>query len=282
MIRSLKSASLVVLAGMAPFAASQAAPGDYPYYHGDAGGTHYSRLTQINPGNVGRMKEVWRYDLGRESQLQNTPIMVDGVLYGAAIGKMFALDAATGKEKWSFTPDLPQKSRTGFKSRGESWWTDGKTSRLLVTAANYVYSLDPATGQPDPAFGSGGRIDLNDNLRGPASGNYVRMGGAVSVWHDLFITSGEVGEQTPASPGDIRAWDVKTGKLVWTFHPSPIPASRARRPGRKVPGRRPAAQMPGPARCWTKSAALSSPPPVRPRTIFMVASGKAIISMPTA
>ena len=223
MIRSLKSASLVVLAGMAPFAASQAAPGDYPYYHGDAGGTHYSRLTQINPGNVGRMKEVWRYDLGRESQLQNTPIMVDGVLYGAAIGKMFALDAATGKEKWSFTPDLPQKSRTGFKSRGESWWTDGKTSRLLVTAANYVYSLDPATGQPDPAFGSGGRIDLNDNLRGPASGNYVRMGGAVSVWHDLFITSGEVGEQTPASPGDIRAWDVKTGKLVWTFHTIPHP-----------------------------------------------------------
>ena len=200
---------------------AQAAPGDYPYYHGDAGGTHYSQATQINPGNVGRLKEVWRYDLGPESQLQNTPIMVDGVLYGAAMGKMFALDAATGAEKWSYTPDLPQKSRAGFKSRGESWWTDGKTSRLLVTAANYIYSLDPVTGKPDPAFGSGGRIDLNDNLRGPASDNYVRMGGAVSVWHDLFITSGEVGEQTPASPGDIRAWEVKTGKLVWTFHTIP-------------------------------------------------------------
>src|SRR3569833_3111192 len=128
---------------------AQAAPGDYPYYHGDAGGTHYSQATQINPGNVGRLKEVWRYDLGPESQLQNTPIMVDGVLYGAAMGKMFAQDAATGAEKWSYTPDLPQKSRAGYMSRGEG------------------------------------------------------------------------GEQTPAAPVDIRAWDVKTGKLGWTFHTIP-------------------------------------------------------------
>lgn len=206
--------SLVSGAGAAP-------QDDYRFYHGDAGGTHYSQAAQIDAGNVGRLKEAWRYDLGRESQLQNTPIMVDGVLYGAANGKMFALDAATGTEKWSYTPDLPQRSRSGFRTRGESWWSDGKTSRLLVTAANYVYSLDPATGQPDPAFGIGGRIDLNDNLRGPASENYVRMGGGVTVWQDLFITSGEVGEQSPASPGDIRAWDVRSGKLIWTFHTIP-------------------------------------------------------------
>ncbi len=193
------------------------------------------------------MKEAWRYDLGRDSQLQNTPIMVDGVLYGAAIGKIFALDAATGMEKWSFAPDLPQKSRVGFKSRGESWWSDGTTSRLLVTASNYVYSLDPATGKPDPGFGDNGRIDLDDNLRGPASDNYVRMGGAVNVWGNLFFTCGEVGEQTPASPGDIRAWDVRTGKLVWLSTPFPIPASPVPKPGRRTPGRRRAAPMPGPA-----------------------------------
>jgi quinoprotein glucose dehydrogenase len=222
MKRVIQFAGLCLATGLAT-GAGAAPQDDYRYYHGEPGGTHYSKLSQITAGNVGRLKEAWRYDLGRESQLQNTPIMIDGVLYGAANGKMFALDATTGKEKWSYTPDLPQKSRSGFKSRGESWWTNGKTSRLLVTAANYVYSLDPATGQPDPAFGTGGRIDLNDNLRGPASENYVRMGGAVSVWHDLFITSGEVGEQTPASPGDIRAWDVRTGKLVWTFHTIPHP-----------------------------------------------------------
>ena len=218
---------MVLLAGIVSISMGWAAPGDYPFYHGDAGGSHYSKLTQINPGNVARLKEVWRYDMGRDSPLQNTPIMVDGVLYGAALGKIFALDAATGAEKWSFTPELPQKSRVGFKSRGESWWSDGATSRLLVTASNFVYSLDPATGKPDPAFGDNGRIDLDDNLRGPASENYVRMGGAVNVWGNLFFTCGEVGEQTPASPGDIRAWDVKTGKLVWTFHTIP----RAGEPG---------------------------------------------------
>jgi quinoprotein glucose dehydrogenase len=216
---SLCAGSLLIVASFA-----HARPGgDYPYYNGDAGGMHYSPLTQINPGNVFRLKEAWRYELKREGELENTPIMVGGVLYGVGAGKVVALDAATGAEKWVFTPELPQRSRAGFNDRGESWWTDGKTSRLLVTASNFVYSLDPATGQPDPAFGDKGRIDLDDNLRGPASVNYVRMGGAVNVWHDMFFTCGEVGEQTPASPGDIRAWDVRTGKLVWIFHTIPHP-----------------------------------------------------------
>ncbi len=99
--------------------------------------------------------------------------------------------------KWTYAPELPPGRRSAFNSRGESWWSDGHTNRLLVTAANFVYSLDPATGQPDPAFGDHGRIDLNDNLRGDASANYVRMGGAVTIWHDLFFTCGEVAEETP-------------------------------------------------------------------------------------
>lgn len=196
---------------------------DGRYYNGDPGGTHYSRLTQINKKNVTRLHEVWRYDLGSNSELENTPIVVDGTLYGTGLGKVFALDAATGQVKWRYTPDLPRGHRSSFNSRGESWWSDGHTSRLLVTAANFVYSLDPATGQPDPAFGENGRIDLDANLRGDASLNYVRMGGAVTIWHDLFFTCGEVAEESPASPGDIRAWDVKTGKLVWTFHTIPHP-----------------------------------------------------------
>ena len=102
MKHAIRFAGLCLLTGLASMGAGRAAPqDDYRYYHGDPGGSHYSRLTQINAGNVGRLKEAWRYDMGRESQLQNTPIVVDGVLYGAAMGKMFALDAATGKEKWS-------------------------------------------------------------------------------------------------------------------------------------------------------------------------------------
>jgi quinoprotein glucose dehydrogenase len=196
---------------------------DAPYPFGDAGGTHYSALTQINKQNVGRLKEAWRYDLRTDGEWENTPIMVDGVLYGVGLRKIVALDAATGAEKWTFEPPQPRGQHRPLNDRGESWWSDGETNRLLVTAGNLVYSLDPATGQPDPAFGDNGHIDLDDNLRGPASANYVRMGGAVNVWHDMFFTCGEVGEQTPASPGDIRAWNVRSGKLVWTFHTIPHP-----------------------------------------------------------
>jgi quinoprotein glucose dehydrogenase len=214
--------SVVALLATSSFAFAQGSHNSrHPF--GDAGGTRYSPLTQINQKNVGRLRQVWRYDLKPDSDVQNTPIVVDGVLYGVGAGNVVALDAATGAEKWVFRPDLPQRSRAGFKDRGESWWSNGKESRLLVTASNFVYSLDPATGKPDPAFGDNGRIDLNDNLRGPASQNYVRMGGPVVVYKDMFFTCGEVGEQTPASPGDIRAWDVKTGKLVWTFHTIPHP-----------------------------------------------------------
>jgi quinoprotein glucose dehydrogenase len=213
----------IALALVATTALAAPADRDSPYPFGDAGGTHYSPLTQINKHNVGRLKEVWRYEMGPVSEWENTPIMVGGVLYGIGPRKVIALDAITGKEKWTFEPPPPPGPRIPLKDRGESWWSDGKTSRLIIAAGNLIYSLNPATGQPDTSFGDNGHIDLNDNLRGPPSANYVRQGGPVSVWHDMIFTSGEVGEQTPASPGDIRAWDARTGKLIWTFHTIPRP-----------------------------------------------------------
>ena len=213
----------IAFALLATTALARAADGDASYPFGDNGGTHYSPLTQINKSNVSRLKEAWRYDLGPVGEWQNTPIMVGGVLYGIGPRKVIAMDAATGKEKWTFEPPSPPGPRVPLKVRGESWWTDGKTSRLIIAAGNFVYSLDPATGQPDPAFGDKGRIDLNDNLRGAPADNYVSQRGPVSVWHNMLFTSGEVGEQTPASPGDIRAWDAATGKLIWTFHTIPRP-----------------------------------------------------------
>lgn len=200
----------------------QAQEGDYRHYNGDAGGMHYSPLTQINASNVGQLQQSWRRDLAGPEELENTPIVVDGVLYGVGGGKVFALDGATGAEKWAVTA-VELGGRGNFETRGAAWWSDGKQSRLLVPARNFVFSIDPATGKADPDFGDKGRIDLQDNLRGPASDNYVRMRCAASVWKDIFFTCGEVGEQTPASPGDIRAWDVRTGKLVWAFHVIPHP-----------------------------------------------------------
>lgn len=130
------------LLGAASLAQAKDAPGNSSYPFGDAGGSHYSSLTQINAKNVHKLKQAWRYDIKPDVALQNTPIVVDGVLYGVGAGKVIALDAATGAEKWVYAPTLPQKSRTGFSPRGESWWTDGKSSRLLVPASNFIYSLE--------------------------------------------------------------------------------------------------------------------------------------------
>src|SRR5262245_49288621 len=94
MKRAHRLLGLSLLPGLAVCGLAWAAPqDDYRHYNGDAGGMRHSRLTQITPRNVSKLKEAWRYDLGRDGQLQNTPIMVDGVLYGAAMGKVFALDA---------------------------------------------------------------------------------------------------------------------------------------------------------------------------------------------
>jgi quinoprotein glucose dehydrogenase len=191
---------------------------DYPF-SGNPGSQRYSTLIQINAQNVSQLKEVWRYDLGGAAQIQNQPVVIDGVIYGMGLSKTYALDAATGKVKWEYSP--PPIS--GRNPRGVGYWTDGKERRLFITRNNFIVALDADTGKVIPSFGVNGQIDLNDNLRGPASGNRITMSSPVSIYKDIFITAGGVAEQSPASPGDIRGWDVRSGKLLWTFHTIPHP-----------------------------------------------------------
>jgi quinoprotein glucose dehydrogenase len=191
---------------------------DYPF-SGNPGSQRYSTLTQINAQNVRQLKAVWRYDLGGPAQIQNQPVVIDGVIYGMGLTKTYALDAATGKVKWEFNP--PPIS--GRNPRGVGYWTDGKERRLVITRNNFIVALDADTGKVIPSFGKEGQIDLNDNLRGPTSTNRITMSSPVSIYKDIFITAGGVGEQNPASPGDIRGWDVRSGKLLWTFHTIPYP-----------------------------------------------------------
>ncbi len=191
---------------------------DYPF-SGNPGSQRYSTLTQFNAQNVSKLKEVWRYDLGGPAQLQNQPVVIDGVIYGMGLTTTYALDAATGKVKWEYSPT----PIGGRNPRGVGYWTDGKERRLLITRLNFIVALDADTGKVIPSFGKDGQIDLNDNLRGPASQNRIAMSSPVSIYKDIFITAGGVGEQNPASPGDLRGWDVRTGKLLWTFHTIPHP-----------------------------------------------------------
>ena len=211
---SLLSAGVLTMRGAPPPKSV-----DYSYYGGDPGAMRYSTLTQINAKNADQLKEVWRYDLGGAGTIENQPVVVNGVLYGVGMTTAFALDATNGKAKWVF----PLQTQTGRNPRGVTFWTDGKERRVIVTKNNLMTALNADTGVPIPGFGKDGTVDLNDQLRGPASANKVGMASPAGLYKDILITHGGVGETTPASPGDLRGWDVRTGKLLWTFHTIPYP-----------------------------------------------------------
>lgn len=201
----------------ASLAASKA---NYPGYGGDQGGTRYSELRQINKDNVGKLVEAWRFDMPAGG-LQVQPIIVEGVLYATTTdGKVVALDAASGAVKWS--TGFPGAG--GGRGRGLTFWQSGDDRRLLVPGGAFVYQVNADTGKLVPEFGDGGMINLRLQLRGDdPTKNLINLGTPPSLYRDIFITAGGVPETSPSAPGDIRAWDVRTGKLVWTFHTIPHP-----------------------------------------------------------
>ena len=185
-------------------------------------------MAQINRENVSRLQVAWQFDTGEEGGLQTSPIVVNGILYGITpTQKIFALDAATGKLLWKFDSGIIGTQ----PDRGLAYWqsssSDGgkaKDARILVGVLNYLYALDPATGKPIPSFGENGRIDLRENLgREPASANSIYLTSPGVVFEDLIIVGGRMPETLPAPPGDIRAFEVRSGKLRWAFHTIPHP-----------------------------------------------------------
>jgi quinoprotein glucose dehydrogenase len=205
---------------------------DWPVYGGTPQNNHFSPLSQINRNNVNQLAVAWTFDTEETGGLQSSPIIIDGVLYGLTpTEKVFALDAATGKLLWKFDSGIKGTQ----PDRGLAYWSDESEShkdeseshkkdrRILVGVMNYVYALDAASGQPIPSFGNNGRIDLREDLgRDPAEQSIYMTTPAV-IYKDLVIVGGRESETLPASPGDIRAYDVRTGKLRWSFHTIPHP-----------------------------------------------------------
>jgi len=203
---------------------------DWPAYGGAPENNHYSALTQINRGNVKHLAPAWSFDTQEEGVLQASPIVVDGVLYGITpTQKILALDAATGSLLWKFDSGI----RGTQPDRGLAYWADSKDSggevtkkdaRILVGVMNFLYALDAATGLPIASFGHGGRIDLRENLgREPVAAQSVTMTSPGVVYKDLIIVGGRNPETLPAPPGDVRAFDVRTGQMRWSFHTIPRP-----------------------------------------------------------
>ena len=202
---------------------------DWPYYLGDPTSSQYSPLRQITRENVSRLEVAWTYRTGdarqdNRSEMQCNPLVIDGVLYGSSAGlRFFALEAATGKELWVFDPHTVREQQGRDKNRGVAYWTDGSESRILAAASRYLFSLDARTGKPDPGFGDQGVIDLRQGMAPLLEDPYVAARTPGIVFEDLFIIGGVVDEVQGAAPGHIRAFDVRTGALVWIFHTVPQP-----------------------------------------------------------
>jgi glucose dehydrogenase len=193
---------------------------DWPAYDGGVANQHYSSLSQINRSNVRGLKIAWMYNTGEEGGLETNPLIIGRTLYAYTPSqKVIALDAATGTLIWKFDAGIKADQPT----RGLAYWTDGKDRRLFAGVMNYLYALDPKTGKPIASFGENGRIDLRKNLRGDYQLQSIALTTPGIVYKDLIIVGGEMPETLPAPPGDIRAFDVRTGELRWSFHTIPHP-----------------------------------------------------------
>jgi quinoprotein glucose dehydrogenase len=193
---------------------------DWPIYGGTSENDHYSPLAQINRKNVKQLRAAWTFDSEEEGGLQTSPIEVGGILYGITPSqKIFALNAGTGKLLWKFDSGIKGTQ----PDRGLAYWSEGGERRILVGVMNFLYALDATTGKPIAAFGKDGRVDLRENLdRDPAS-QVIYLTSPAVIYKDLAIVGGRESETLPASYGDLRAYDVRTGKLRWKFHTIPRP-----------------------------------------------------------
>src|SRR5690606_7758190 len=201
---------------------------------GTKDGNRYSSNEQINLGNVDQLKVAWSYsthdkDTSNRSEIQCNPIVVDGILYGVSPRlKLFALDAATGKQKWLFDPAKViegENPKFGI-TRGVVYWEDetGTDQRILYSSASMLYAINAADGTLIRDFGENGYIDLRENLDTEGSEKGSALGKTPGViYKDLLIVGMSVSEAEDALPGHIRAFNVKTGKREWIFHTIPHP-----------------------------------------------------------
>ena len=210
----------VALWGLVARPASQPnAEEEWLAYGGSAAGDRFSRLTQITPANVAKLREAWRVETGAGG-LQTTPLMVDGRLYVISPKQeVMALDPTTGRKIWMFSP--PDAGMQPV--RGLSLWRNRGEKRLFTSYGTFLAALNPATGRPIPSFGKHGRIDLRENLGRDPTQMATFMTSPGAIYDDLIITGFRTSENRPAAPGAIRAYDVRSGRLRWSFNSIPRP-----------------------------------------------------------
>ena len=218
-------------------------PADWPAYGRDPQGTRYSPAAAITRSNVARLEVAWTYRTGetgaafktdKPTSFEATPLVVDGVMYvGTPLGRVIALDPATGRERWVFDPKIKRDVRYGdFASRGVSTWLDESAAagaacrrRIFVaTAQSQLIALDARDGRPCAGFGRSGIVDLKAGLRiAPFEPAAYSMTSPPLVVKGVVITGSSIADNSRPDPasGEVRAYDARTGTLKWTWDPIP-------------------------------------------------------------
>ena len=266
-VQAAQGASAAAPVGPAAHAQAAAARGtatEWLSYGGDKASSKYSPLSQIDADNFSRLKVAWTWRSADDELAEAnpdlktwvweaTPLMADGVLYvSTSLSQVAAIDAATGRTIWVYDPETwkgGRPSNNGFVHRGVAYWADGNDRRILFGSGDgYLICLNAETGKPITTFGRAGRVDLTQGLGRVVDRHLYGVSSPPVICRDVVVMGSKVNDVPLAKempPGDVRGFDVRTGKQRWLFRAIPVRGSSATRPGSRVPGRRRAAPTSG-------------------------------------
>ena len=234
--------SFAVLSLMVPPARAHAQRTDWASPSGDDGAMRWSSLVTVNRANVAQLEQAWTWRTGeraipagpgqksaRAGQFQASPVVIGDTMYvSTPYAAVAALDALTGRELWRYDPEVWRAGQpsngTGFVHRGVATWTKGKERRVFINARWKLVALDARTGKPVPSFGDGGEVDLTRTLRRAVNKEHYTNTSPPVVWGDLVIVGNGVGDRLRYRndpPGDVQAFDARTGRRVWSFKTIP-------------------------------------------------------------
>jgi len=214
---------------------------EWPAFAGDLAATKFSPLADVNRDNVARLTKAWEWATGetpnpathaRPGNFQATPLMIGDTLFlSTSYNRVIALDASTGRELWAFDPKTSLTGQppngTGFVHRGVATWTDGQHRRVFINSRWNLIAIDASTGRPIHDFGDTGYVDLTRELTRngkPVNKYHYTETSPPVVWQDLVIVGNGVADRLVYPndpPGDVQAFDVRTGRRVWNFSPVP-------------------------------------------------------------
>ena len=211
---------------------------EWPFYGGDQAGTKHSAAADINRDTVARLGVAWSWKPVEQPKavvrtqpgsFENTPLMIDNVLYvSTPYNRVVALDPETGHELWAYDPRAYEAGQppngTGFVHRGVAAWRDGGKLRIFINSRDRLICLDGRTGELVTSFGARGVISLVDGLRWKVDPKQYTNTSPPVVFKNIVIVGNGVADRLTYPkdpPGDVRGFDARTGRLLWTFHTVP-------------------------------------------------------------